>query len=126
MSQTRFASVPIADEVFRQLYLKQELRAEEGNTFKLELNAEIPYEDTVETGTITLYVDRATALPAYTHPNGDPVITTWARVQPNGEPFSIDVTLPAGETHQQGATIVVSDDMDRIIHEFLEREDRTI
>jgi hypothetical protein len=124
VDQTRFTTVQSGDEVIRQLYLKDELRKTEGNTFILGLSVSIPFSDEVLDGTIHLYVERIRGPEVYQHPNGDHVFETLARVEPNGEPFEISLTPPLGTSHYEGALATVSEEMQRIIMEYLDRDDR--
>lgn len=124
MDQTRFTTVAIADEVIRQYYLKDELQAKEGNTFKLELRVAIPFNDEVAEGSVTLIVGRRnTARPVFTHANQDEVLQAFARIEPDGEAFRIDLTLPYGTSSIEGASVTVSPEMERIIFEYIARQD---
>lgn len=94
------------------------------NPFHMELTVAMRYTDSVEDGKITLLVDGISERPAYIHPNGDHVFATWARIEPEGEPFRISITPPIGVSHIEGAAVVVSTEMERIILEYLERHDK--
>lgn len=124
LDQTRFITVATADELIRQYYLKDELQAIEGTTFELKLKLDDSSSDKITGGSMTLIADRRnTTHPAFTHANQDDVLQTFARVETGGEPFQIDLTLPYGTSSNEGAQVTVSPEMDRIIFEYIARQD---
>ncbi len=107
-----------------QLTLANDERVTEGNTFPLKLVVPISYGDTVEDGAITLLVERIKGT-AFVHANKDRVYSTWARIVREGEAFRITVEVPEEGTHASGATVYVAEDMERVILEHIEQQDRT-
>lgn len=124
MDQTSFTTVDFADTIKEQLTLDPRRQVTEGNTFRLKLEVPISYEDTVEDGEFTLIVERVKADPAFVHANGEPVYTTWARVEPSGDAFRVTIAVPEDGQFQLRAVVYVSSDMERVVHEFLARQDR--
>lgn len=125
MDQTRFTTVASGDVIIKQLYASGDPTNPEENPFSMELTVAMRYTDSVEDGKIALLIDGITSEQlAYVHPNGDHVFATWARIEPEGEPFQISITPPIGVSHIEGAAVVVSTEMERIIIEYLERQDK--
>ena len=124
MDQTRFTTVASGDDIIKQLYASGDPKAPVENPFPMALTVAMRYNDAVEDGEITLLTDGISERPAYVHPNGDHVFATWARIEQDGEPFQISITPPIGVSHIEGAAVVVSTEMERIILEYLERQDK--
>jgi len=125
MDQTRYATVEVASVVKQKLTLGSQQRVLEGQTFTLELEVPISYEDDVVDSKFALIAERVKGGdPAFVHANNASVYTTWAQVEPNGDAFRISIEVPAEGTDAQPATVYVASDMERIVHEFLARQDR--
>ncbi len=123
MDQTRFTTVASGDAIIRQLYASGDPTNPMENPFPLELIVQMRYTDSVEDGKMTLLVDGITE-PVFEHPNGDRIFKTRARIEPEGESFQVTITPLIGVSHIQGACVVVSTEMERIILEYLERQDK--
>lgn len=123
MDQTRFTTVASGDTIIRQLRASGDPTNPMENPFSLELIVKIRYTDSVEDGKMTLLVD-GIAEPVFEHPNGDRIFKTRARIEPEGESFPITITPLIGVSHIDGACVVVSIEMERIILEYLERQDK--
>lgn len=123
MDQTRFTTVAPGDEIIRQLYASGDPTNPMENPFSLDLVVNTRYADSVEDKKMTLLVD-GIAAPVFQHPNGDRIFQTRARIEPEGESFQITITPLIGVSHIDGACVVVSTEMVRIILEYLERQDK--
>lgn len=120
MDQNRFTTILTGDEVIRELFLSHERRATFGDAFQLDMYVSVSSQDSVQEHEWSVYADRVDA-PAYTHPSGEVVIETFARLTPGGEPFKISVTPPLGTSHIQGASVTISPEMSQIFQRQLER-----
>lgn len=131
--QTRFTTEQKAYEVLRDLLRPLELRGDEGDLFVVDLVVPIRRNDTVEPGTLSIYVERLDLtkdepISTYEFENEDTLLKTRARLsKKEGKPyFGINVFIPYMEAKYEGAVITVSPEMERRIlkryHKEIERE----
>jgi len=114
MPQSQFLTVETGDDIIRQLYR----RDPETEVFPVTMTAVLPRVEFVEDKplTVTLLVERLGDAPAtYVHPNRQHVFETRAYIENGGEPFTISLTLPIGDSHLQGAEVTTPQEMEEII-----------
>jgi len=122
VDQTRFKTQETGLQVAKDLELSVEQRAIDGDSFELSLVV-LPYgmPSSAELEVLLqIIVDRPspTALDdAYRLANGDRVVDTTARFQPDGESFKISILFQMEKMHDEGADVVVSKDVEQIIVE---------
>lgn len=133
VDQTRFTTKQEAYKVLDGLLRPLEFRRDEGDFFVVDLMVPIRRDDVVEDGTLSIYVERLDLtknepINAYRYENRDALLRTRARLsKEEGKPtFGINVFIPHREAKSAGATITVSEEMERQIleglHEDVERE----
>ncbi|NCO10313.1 hypothetical protein GW930_00180 [Candidatus Saccharibacteria bacterium] len=119
--QSRFRSVESGDDIISQLYQKDP----ESKLFEMTITVAAPSIDLVEDLPLTLLVERlGDTPPSYTHPNGEAVLETQAYIESGGEPFTISLTPPIGDSDMQGATIITPPEMEEIITRYLRKRRR--
>ncbi|MGH7217836.1 MAG: hypothetical protein ACREGE_00100 [Candidatus Microsaccharimonas sp.] len=123
LDQTRFKTVLNGIDVAREFQLTGEQRQVRGDSFTLLLLAEIPHGDEKP---FPIIVDRrAENGPEDTFPlsNNGLIVRTTARLEPDGESFGIDIMIiEPRRMINEGAEVLVSKDMERLMLEQRERE----
>jgi hypothetical protein len=124
LDQTKFKTVLKGAEVAREFQLTGEQRQVKGDSFTLLLLAEITHGDEKP---FPIIVDRQAQDELhviYRFENGGMTVKTTARLEPDGESFGIDILMSDPlQMKAEGAEVLVSEDMERLI---LERDKQEI
>ena len=125
MDQTRFKTLQKGIEVARDLELPEAERRTKGTCFTLSLLVAMPSSFGDVELPLDIIVDRprvGQVEGVYKFANGDLVVDTTARLEPTGAAFNISIMFQLEKMRTNGACVVVSKDMEKIILDQLAKD----
>ena len=123
MDQTRFVTLQKGIEVAKDLELPEAERRTKGERFKISLLTAIPWRDGNKFP-LDIIVDRVSTnrrVNDFKFKNGDIVVDTVARLEPDDTPFEINLMFHMELMETSGARVYVSNDMEKLIMARIER-----